>query len=107
MQSAGSASASVATIVPVQSRPQAENGFPGLYATSLPDQLFLEPELALLTTQWANTLVVAAADLSGSSVSPWFTAEHAPAADGSRALLSAYKGKKFSCVPCQSHNNLT
>ena len=91
---AGSTSASVATLVPVQLEPQSEGSFSGLYATSLPEQLFPSSENALLTTQWANTTQIAAVNLSNGSVTSWREHADEKQTEGSWSVLSTYNGKQ-------------
>ena len=91
---AGSASASVATVVHVQDRPQFEGSFPGLYATSLPEQLFHSSETALLTTQWENSAQIAAVNLSDGNVTFWLEHADEEHTEGSWTVLSTYNGKR-------------
>jgi acylaminoacyl-peptidase len=52
----------------VVERPDSEDEFPGLYATSLPENLFLGSDLALVTTQWGNRSEIAAINLKTGKV---------------------------------------
>ncbi len=92
---AGSSGDSATEVVAVTRQPQEEHCFPGLYATSLPDQLFQTSELALLTSQWRNTAQVVAVDIERGTANKW--ASSAGAQDstsrGSCAVLSSYNGE--------------
>ena len=99
MQCAGSASDSASEVVPVQSRPQREGSFPGLYATSLPDQLFQTSELALMTSQWANATTIVAVDLCRGGADQWAALAGADVENssmGSCAVLSTHNGEACS-----------
>lgn len=89
---AGSSGDAMTEVVSVARQPQKGDGFPGLYATSLPEQLFQTSELASLTSQWANATQVVAVDLDRGSASLWASSAGA-AAEGSCAVLSSYKGE--------------
>ena len=83
-------------VIPVPGQPQVTGGFPGLYATSLPEQLFQTSDVALLTTQWANTTQVAAVDLHRGSIRKLAAsagAEDTVASTGSCAVLASYSGE--------------
>ena len=95
---AGSASASVATMVHVQDRPQSEGSFPGLYATSLPEQLFVSSKTALLTTQWANSAQIAAINVSNGDVASWLGHADKKHTEGSWTVLSTYNGKQEGLI---------
>ena len=94
MVCAGSSGDSVTEVVPLARQPREEDGFPGLYATSLPEQLFQKAEVALLTSQWANTTEIVKVDLDKARASSWVSsAEDNAPSNNSCAVLSSHKGK--------------
>ena len=99
MRCAGSASDSASEVVPVQSRPRREGSFPGLYAASLPEQLFQTSEVALMTSQWANATTIVAVDLCRGGADQWAAlaeADDEGSSMGSCAVLSTHNGKDCS-----------
>ena len=97
MWHAGSNTDPVRTLVSIQHRPRREGAFPGIYATSLPEQPFESSDGALFTTQWANTTGIASVGLRSGSrpvqVDRFFDGDKKP----SWSLLAAYKGEETSC----------
>ncbi|EIE20682.1 alpha/beta-hydrolase [Coccomyxa subellipsoidea C-169] len=73
----------------VQSPGSDTAAFPGIYATSLPEQPFLDGRFALVNTQWGNRSEIAAVDLSSGDVTALSQQECWP---GSWALLGCHAG---------------
>ena len=100
MHNAGTAADSVTEVVSVPGQPRETDGFPGLYATSLPEQLFQTSERALLTSQWTNTTQVMAVDFHRGSACKWGSsagADESSASTASCAVLSSFHGE--ICYP--------
>lgn len=64
-------------------------GFPGIYATSLPQQPFLGSRYVLVNTQWANRGEIAALDLHSGEVTALGKQQEHPA---SLTLLACHDG---------------
>ena len=73
----------------VQSPASNSAGFPGIYATSLPQQPFLGKRYILVNTQWANRGEIAAVNLQSGEVSALGNQEQRP---GSWTLLACQEG---------------
>ncbi len=73
----------------VQSPGRSPAAFPGIYATSLPQQPFLGSQYVLINTQWANRGDIAAVDLHSGEVTALGRQQERP---GSWTLLACHEG---------------
>ena len=109
MHCAGTAGDSVTEVVSVPGQPRETDGFPGLYATSLPEQLFQTSELALLTSQWANITQVVAVDFHRGSANTWAAsagADDCAASAGSCAVLCSCNGEISAIGSLSNHQTV-